>query len=290
MVSNFHPCNLCGEIRYLHLLFERFGHPILKCGNCSLVFVAEIPSGIALEGLYSDSFFISSKFTDGENSSSFLNALERVALALNLPLIQTNAWLDIGCATGDFLLAADRVAHEVHGSDISTHAIQVARERGIKHTQVGDFLSLSYPKGHFDVVTMWDLIEHVSNPMATLRKANQLLLPGGVLLISTGDVDSLLSRIMGRFWHLMIPPLHLYFFSTKTIRRYLEVCGFEDIHITYRGKLVPLDFLVEKFFRLIHAGLGEWLTSVISRTNLGRVKFRLNFFDIMTISARKPSS
>jgi ubiquinone/menaquinone biosynthesis C-methylase UbiE len=285
--DKFRPCNFCGEQTKLSVLYQRFGQEIIKCGNCTLVFVSQIPSKEVLGELYDDAFFESSKFSQNTNSPGYRNAEARVRRALILPSIGTARWLDVGCATGDFMLAANKKVQEVHGSDISVFAIERARERGLVNTRVGVFDDLDYPKEHFDLVSMWDLLEHVVDPATTLRKAHATLKIGGYLLISTGDKESFLARITGRFWHLMIPPVHLYFFSKKTIRGYLEKAGFLDIKISYPGKRAPLDFLIEKLFRLINPTFARKIAPYLYKSQLGKIGLPVNLFDIMTISARK---
>ncbi|MEX2160944.1 MAG: class I SAM-dependent methyltransferase [Anaerolineales bacterium] len=285
--NSLRSCNLCGEKNKLRLLYRRFGHSIIRCQSCSLVYLAQIPPKATLADLYAKTFFDSSKFSSGENSSGFRNAVARVQWALGLPEMRTQRWLDLGCATGDFMLAASKQVAEVHGSDVSAYAIQQAQARGLAHARAADFAELDYPEDSFDLVSMWDLIEHLPDARAALGKAWRLLQPGGYLAISTGDIDSVSARLSGRFWHLMIPPFHIYFFSQRTLRRYLEEAGFEQIKISYPGKQVPLDFLVEKALRLVSAKWSAKAAASLYRSPLGKIKLPLNFFDIMTISARK---
>ncbi len=290
MKNNLRPCNFCAEKKKIRPLYRRFGYQIVRCGRCGLIYLSDLPKNDELNTLYTKAFFkSSSKFAASKSNPSYINALKRVVWILNFSEIKTIAWLDVGCATGDFLLAAKPYVSQLHGNDVSTYATKEGRRRGLKNMRQGDFSSLRYPARAFDVISMWDLIEHVPDPHTTLTKAYKALRPGGYLVLSTGDVDSLLSRVTGRFWHLMIPPLHIYFFSKRTIRQYLEICGFEHITVSYPGKIVPLDFLIEKFFRLINPELSYAIARRLKSLNLGRVKLPINFFDIMTIKAQKPA-
>lgn len=288
MTIRFRPCNLCGEKVSIHPLYKRFGYQIVRCSTCSLVYLANIPPAHQLAGLYSKRFFqASSKFKPAPNNPSLINARSRVQQALNLRGVKTSAWLDVGCATGDFVLAARSHVRQAHGSDVSPYAIHIARNRGLNNLKTGDFVSLKYPSSTFDLISMWDLIEHVSNPKAAFAKAYASLASGGYLVLSTGDVGSWSSRVSGRFWHLMIPPMHIYFFSRRTIRRYLKESGFTHIKITYQAKIVPLDFLIEKALRLINPAFSGKISPALTRLKLDRIRFSLNLHDIMTVSARK---
>lgn len=290
MAANPRPCNLCGEERQISFLYTRNGYSIHKCQRCGLVYVGVLPTAGELTELYGDSFFeASSKFDASANSPSLVNARDRVAQILRLPGIGRTRWLDVGCATGEFLLAGSEVAGELHGTDISAYAISEGRRRGLQNLRDGNFTDLDYSPEYFDLITMWDLIEHVEDPARVLHKAFAYLRPGGYLVLSTGDVDSLASKVMGRFWHLMIPPMHTYFFSRSTITRYLQEAGFTDLRITYTGKIVPLDFMVEKAARLVSPRLSQAVQPVLRKLGLGRVRFLINLFDIMTVVARKPA-
>lgn len=291
MSASLRACNLCGEEKRVHFLFKRSSYTIAKCENCGLVYLSNIPEKAKLDELYSATFFrSSSKFNTAENNPSWVNARKRVECALKTPEIGKQAWLDIGCATGDFLLAAKPYVAELFGTDVSDYALEQARARGLENLQLGDLASLAYPSERFDLVGMWDVLEHVTDPNAALRKVFGYLRPGGYLVLSTGDVDSLSSRLTGRFWHLMIPPFHTYFFSKKTITRYLQQAGFAEIEISYPSKVVPLDFMFVKTLRLISPRLGQRSAPFFQKLGLGRIRLPINLFDIMTVRARKPKA
>ena len=144
------------------------------------------------------------------------------------------------------------------------------------------------PAEAFDVVSMWDYVEHVPDPAATLRKAIEILKPGGYVALSTGDVDSGMARLPARFWHLMISPKHLCSFSPVTITRLLTGAGFEAVEIARSGKRVPLDFALWKLTSLVAPRLGSGVLRACGALGLGLVVPRINLFDIMTVYARKP--
>ena len=93
--------------------------------------------------------------------------------------------------------------------------------------------------------------------------------------------------MMGRFWHLMIPPRHLYFFSPVTIRKLLSQAGFEAVVVSKPGKRVPLDFALWKLASLVTPRAGSAALRLGALTHLGRLAPFVNLWDIMTIVARK---
>ena len=89
----------------------------------------------------------------------------------------------------------------------------------------GDFLKVPLEPG-FDVITMFDVIEHVRDPLAWLVRARELLAPGGLLVIETGDVASAWARLLGRHWYFLDPPQHLWYFTGDGLEALLARAGF----------------------------------------------------------------
>ena len=282
-------CGCCGEVAQLAPLFTKNGYEIVRCGVCGLQFVNNLPTPAELRTIYGEEFFhVGRKFSGHTAGAGLVNPRRRVEAVRRLPAVGRGRWLDVGCATGDFLACAASVVEKASGIELSAFAAEKARARGLDVTN-GDFLQADVPAEVFDVISMWDYVEHVTNPSANFKKAFAVLKPGGYLAISTGDVESLLARLTGRFWHLMIPPRHLYFFSPVTIRRLLTSAGFELVQIGRPGKRVPLDFAAWKLATMTVPGLSPAVVRTCERLGLGRVAPPVNLLDIMTVFARKPA-
>ncbi len=294
MPKNCHdprPCNICGEKAALTALYRKWRFTVVRCDTCRLVYIGEYPSYADLEAVYSDSFFdLGEKFQVKTAGPMYANILERIAALMALPEIGTERWLDVGCATGGFIAAASDVAQTVDGVEFSSWAAGQARTLTDAHVQAGDFLDAAAVAGSYDVVTMWDYLEHVVDPMANLRKTFEVLKPGGYLSLSTGNVESLVARIAGRYWHLMTPPEHLFFFSPDTVTRALREAGFEIVSVRRPGKRVPLDFMMWKVALLFLPRASVAARRWGARLRLGKVAPRINFFDIMTVTARRPAA
>ena len=156
----------------------------------------------------------------------------------NLKLVETfckaGTILDIGTGMGTFLFLAKLNGWDVNGIEPSRWSAQKAEELyGLKINIGGYGLA---PKIHaqLDVVTMWDVIEHVSDPLDALQVCNKVLKPGGALILSTVDVGSAYARIMGKYWPWLMK-MHLYYFDRGTMTAYLRKAGFQTLQIrTYR--------------------------------------------------------
>ena len=118
--------------------------------------------------------------------------------------------------------------------------------------------SAGLPADAFDLVALWDVVEHVPDPKALLREAVGYLVPGGHLILETQNVESVFARLLGARWHQYKHLEHLYHFSSTTLRRLLEEAGLEVVHETARfgGKHVSLAFIRERATR-IHPILGR---------------------------------
>jgi 2-polyprenyl-3-methyl-5-hydroxy-6-metoxy-1,4-benzoquinol methylase len=196
---------------------------------------------------------------------------------------------EAGCAYGFFLELAQRY-WSVEGIDFSEPAVAYARDTLKLNVRQGDFESHPPEPNAFDAVVMWDAIEHLYDPALAVRKSAEALKPGGILALTTGDIDALLPRLQKRSWRLFIPQ-HLYYFSRRSLTCLMENNGLEVIHVSHAGN-----------YRSVHQ-MAEILTwrhpDSAWRQNLKRQLLRLpwkdwqiplNLYDIIFLIARKPGS
>lgn len=144
--------------------------------------------------------------------------------------------LDIGCAFGTFVETAEKMGWEAHGVELSKHIASFAKNK--MHLKVfnGTLEKARYQKEFFDVITMFDVIEHVPDPKKTLMECNRILKNQGLIVIQTPAVDSLYSMIKGKHWDYF-GLQHLNYFSTKSMEKILEAAGFKIIKIYYGDEI-----------------------------------------------------
>lgn len=133
--------------------------------------------------------------------------------------------LDVGCATGDFLSVAQAHYH-VEGLELSRWASAIARRRGLTVHQCG--LQDLVGRCTYDVLTLWGVIEHFEHPGQELVRMSQLLRPGGIVALWTGDVTSIPSRLLKRRWWY-IQGQHLQLFSRRSLRALFFRHGFREV-------------------------------------------------------------
>lgn len=134
--------------------------------------------------------------------------------------------LDVGCGYGFLLAALEAAGYEAHGIEVSAHAAEQARRR-IRGPviQQGAEEPFPFPDGHFDAVTLLDVIEHLPGYPAALASCARCLRPGGKLFVITLNAHSLARPLLGRRWAWHQDPTHVHMFSARMLRQGLEGAG-----------------------------------------------------------------
>lgn len=134
--------------------------------------------------------------------------------------------LDFGCGAGAFLVRAQAQGWDVTGLDTSPAAVDGARQAQGLRALVGTLPHADLEPGSFDLVTMRHSLEHVHDPLGTLREARRLLAPGGRLFVSVPNIDSLPFRWFRHAWVGLDLPRHLTHFAPWTLQQMLRRAGF----------------------------------------------------------------
>ena len=160
--------------------------------------------------------------------------------------------LDIGCGTGHFLAEMGRYpGWELAGVEPNAKAAEFARQALGLNVHLGDLFSAQFPDHHFDVVTMWDVLEHLYEPVSVLREIHRVLKPDGVLILRTPSLDSWDARVFGCYWAGLDSPRHLAVYSRRTVEKLLTHADFILRDLTtgsgsYFVCLLSLRFLLEE--------------------------------------------
>jgi len=147
--------------------------------------------------------------------------------------------LDVGSGYGFFRKAAADVGWKHDGLEVSSHAARAAREVFGFETFVGslDKLSTGAISGTYDIVTMWDVIEHLVDPISALKLVAEHLRPGGVVFVRTPNVEAFERDIFGWRYH-SFKLEHLYYFSALSLTRLLEKAGFAILSLSSDSHLL----------------------------------------------------
>jgi SAM-dependent methyltransferase len=288
------PCGICGGGSAKRRFSVR-GFPILRCRSCGTSYVSPRLIQSKLAELYSQKNYYES---DNSLVCGYMNYLadrENILATFRRRLdwlrgrsggSGSGRLLDIGCAAGFSVEAALERGWDAYGIEPSAYAAEAARQRLGNRVVRGTVDDIPFPRGHFRAVLLWDVIEHVPNPLGVLRRANELSEPGGLLSIITPDCGSPVARLMGKFWMEYAKPTeHIFFFNRRTLTDALERAGFKAIAVSTAGKHVGLDFLLERL-RAYFPILGKRNTAGRKETPARR-SFYLDPGDKMMILARK---
>jgi 2-polyprenyl-3-methyl-5-hydroxy-6-metoxy-1,4-benzoquinol methylase len=284
-------CDLCGGHESEPFCPEN-GRGLVRCLNCGLVYVGLQPEAAELYALYGETYFHNND--SGEvGYTNYIKDEHNIRKTFAGRLKRLERWvkpgkvLDVGCAAGFFLDVAQQRGWQVQGMDVSNFAVEYVRQRFGYDARLGSLADLDYPENNYDLITLWDVIEHVPSPKAYVEKIAKLLKSGGVVALATPNVDSPVAKITGKNWMgYKLSEEHVYYFSVKTLRRLLEEAGFEVVDTRHVGKYVTMRLFIDRLEMYLPplAKLGGLIERVFK---LSQRSFYVNPFDIVAITARK---
>lgn len=210
------------------------GYTVVACPGCTAWYLQEPAAG---GEAYAEGYL--RRAAGGESLAGYYDyeaerALHLRNFARNLEILRaygaSGSLCDVGCASGHFLAAARGAGtfRELAGVDVSAEAIAALRERVGCPGWVGSVTELAPPR-RFDVVTMWETLEHIERPVEALAALRGWLAPRGLLAVGTGDNASPLARALGRRWWYLVPPDHCVYFNREALTRALTRAGYEAI-------------------------------------------------------------
>jgi ubiquinone/menaquinone biosynthesis C-methylase UbiE len=193
--------------------------------------------------------------------------------------------LDVGAYIGVFVQVAREAGWAAEGLEPSMWAVALAKQQGLPITQ-GTLAESHLPDQSFDVITLWDVIEHFDSPKAELQHVWRLLKPGGHVVIHTIDIDSITARLMGSRWPFLME-MHVAFFSRRTLRDLLQRLKFEYRGDHTEGRYLRLGYLAGRVTAAF-GPLGRPLETLVHRLNWTGVPVPVNTLDLFTAYAQKP--
>lgn len=259
-------CILCGTDEY-STLFSEPPFRIVRCTECGLVYtLPRLPTARILE-MYQVGYWRSAEarnfgYTDYlRDRDRYLRTFRLRSKVIDRYKPSTGRVLDIGCAAGFFLKVMQGKGWETTGVELSALMADFARsELELNNIFTGTLDEQQFDAQSFDVITLWDVIEHLEDPRALLTAAKRLLKDDGILVLETQNVESVFARLMGRRWHHYKFEEHLWHFSPKTLSAMLGLESFSVAEMSSRraGKFVTMSFAIERSAR-IHSVLPHLL-------------------------------
>jgi 2-polyprenyl-3-methyl-5-hydroxy-6-metoxy-1,4-benzoquinol methylase len=273
-------CNLCGGTATAPFT-RKDGLDVVRCTACGLVYVNPRARVAELTEQYNTGessrieYYRDAAVADRRTFAEILAIAARLAPG-------RGSLLDVGPCTGTLLVQAREAGFAVQGIEINAGAARMCREELGLDVRAGILQPDSYPPDTFDVVSMGDVIEHVPDPLATLRTVARILKPGGHVLISTPNVESAAARMLQ-----VKPEEHIYYYSGETLRASLAKAGLETVEMRTLDRY-------RNFTAMTHSTtcgtLFQTLAPVfrLARRLLGDVVLRLPLRENLLAIARKP--
>ena len=252
-------CHLCGNDK-IRLKYSLELCKIYQCQHCKLVFTDQ-KSLKHKQGkdMYSEDYFTVTHpnffKASGVDYPKYLKNSKKLQTFLREVKIlkkhkPNGKLLDIGCATGVFLDMAKKEGFDTFGVELSEYAAKHAAEKFKLNVFNGKLEDSKFKKESFDVITMWDFIEHVPDPVSILKKARELLKDDGIMVIQTINDDSLMCKMADKIYKytngkiskpaaLVHPIHHITHFSKRTLFHMLHNVNLKPVHVEYSE--IPLD-------------------------------------------------
>lgn len=267
-------CNLCGNPEYnviykaryelekdedYSVKFRSSGDEVLinqlvECTKCGLIYInPRITSDTIIKA-----------YSEGEDET-FVSQIQGREITFNKCLIKIEKYcskpgkiLDIGTAAGSFLHVAKKRGWDVFGCEPSKWLCEWCQKNYGIAINPGTVYDQKYSNESFDVITLWDVLEHTPDPKSILNECYRILKKGGLLVINYPDIGSWISRLMGRKWVFLLS-VHLYYFNRKTIKSILEDTGFTVMKIKphYQELAIGYIFRRAKPYIGVIASFGE---------------------------------
>jgi SAM-dependent methyltransferase len=250
------PCLVCGHVgarEWLRAPDRLHGrqqkYTLLRCPSCSLVWLSDPPMPAEMHHHYTDAYdkLISAA---GKNSPARWG-FRKEALA---KYKQAGVLLDLGCSSGAFFEFMRSESWKLYGIEMSAESARTAEASTGAQVFVGDILDAPYPRESFDVITCFDVLEHLYEPREVMARVGKWLKPGGLFYVLIPNVDSAEARVFGSYWHGLELPRHLFHYSPASLKFLAESAGLREVSLeTRRNPAVgtSLRYVWDDVFRVV---------------------------------------
>lgn len=225
-------CPVCTEHCFTHL-FDKGGEPFVRCRGCGLTLINPRPPFSTVRATYDAAYSAGYTVKAAEKSTRAARRVRRLAREFG----GHGRWLDVGCSAGFVVKAAADAGFEAHGVDIEPAAVDYGRRQlGLTDLACGLLDEQRYPDGHFNIITAYDVIEHVPDLNPFVHELARLLTPGGMIEIGTPDIGHWRVPRALECWHEFKPSEHLYYFNRATLSRLLARHGLKVLRVRWTLK------------------------------------------------------
>lgn len=285
-------CVVCGGA--LHFWFSRVGRDVCRCRSCGHiqvpVGVARVASGRSIYEAEESVFEVDGNDEYYLDEGTQTAARDKLRFVMRFCPAAGATLLDVGSSFGHFLEASG--GHfRASGIELNARAVAWSIEHFGVRNEVASLYELpaTLPES-FDVITAWDVIEHLDDPRRALAACRDRLRPGGWLFLSTPDAGAAIARLLGRRWHYQDPVQHVNLFSQTNLQRLLTESGFATRATTHFGRRYRLRYVVNRLRYLAGNGLAGRSLGAITRMMPERIAqghVSIKLWDVLGVAAQR---
>lgn len=294
-MSEMVPCNYCGvdDATVVFKAGEAQLAQIVRCNRCGLMYSsprAKEPDHVELSRGEWRSPFLES---DSRYQKEVLQVRDyrRTRELLNRLHPGRGRLLELGSSLGFLLDEFRKDGWDVLGVDPNAAACRVARERLQLPVIEAILERAGLEDSSFDVVLLNHVIEHLDDPLRTIREVNRVLKPGGHFVIETPRYDTLMFKLLGRRERSISCNGHIFFFTNRTLRNLYEAAGFRTVRLECVGRSLTLDRLLWNVGVISKSeGVSQRLDKVSHALGLERRHLHLNVRDMQRVCVEKVAS
>lgn len=209
---------------------DRFS--VVSCKDCGIAWTSPLPDEAEIAQFYPEEYHGKSgrqRFMPVIELLVRLSRKKRAKEIVRLNLGKPGKILDIGCGRGWMLSILKDWGWEACGTELSLESSSFAREKLHLNVATKKVSDCAFPADHFDVVTLWHVLEHLHDPLSTMKEINRVLKNNGALIVEVPNFGGFQARLFGNKWFHLDSPRHLFHFSAKSLRRSLEDAGFKVV-------------------------------------------------------------
>lgn len=195
---------------------------VYRCRGCGLIYVNHIHTYPEIKEHYSKEYFKPYLKTERIHFKKRFKRRIREIKKLKF----AGELLDVGSGAGFFLNLASNEGYRVKGVELSKWACQYAKDNFSLDIFCGELKDAPFKEASFDIITLWHILEHTTDPKEFLIQVNRLLRPGGILAIEVPNIGSNVAKVCGQNWELLAPREHLFYFNQDTLNGLLRDAGF----------------------------------------------------------------
>jgi SAM-dependent methyltransferase len=230
------PCPVCGKTGAFHWLNapdrlhgRQEKYSLVRCPACSIVWLDNPPAPEEMHLNYTDAY-------DKLISAAGQNSPRRWGFRLEAigQHKQSGALLDLGCSSGSFLELMRSQSWKLYGIEMSAEVARTAETKSGAQVFVGSILDAPFQPASFDVITSFDVLEHLYEPRRVMARVSEWLKPGGIFYVLVPNIDSAEGRVFGSYWHGLELPRHLFHYSPTSLRFLAKTAGLAEVSLGTR--------------------------------------------------------